>query len=176
MIHQPLDAFTVGSIYIEKKDQKFEALCGNCLLPCGIIYEHNEQKIVALTNFCLTVDYPLEVIRFCQRQQFTNEVHKHHYLYRIASIAHGKESNESMFENINPAIYTKNFFGAAFSTPCQVVSPCLMGHKCDFGCNNVFQKLIDEKVIPRRVYTRKRVFPDRFILSLNDMTTGGSVT
>lgn len=172
VIHQTLDAFTIGSIYIEKQnDKKANVLCGNCLLKCGIFYEHEDRQVVALTEFRLTVDYPMEVIRFCQRNREYDEVHKHHHFYRTATIEHGDDESQTLLETIEPRLHSKYFFGAMFSVPCQIISPCLMGHKCDFGCNNIYQKLTEEKLLKKRLFVRKQEFPDRYEIPLQAMSS-----
>lgn len=79
-----LNEFESGTILINQTNKDVE--CANCGVTCGKVYEMYGQLRVTLFCFRLTLDFPTNVTRVCQRRLHKTSAHCHNYIYKVISL------------------------------------------------------------------------------------------
>lgn len=122
VIHERLESFATGSILLSPTSHPkiIDVLCGNCKRPCGHFYGIHEQLIVVLERFRVTIDYPVEMVRYCEKT--TNPRHNHHYVFRSASVLLGQDQIIPLFDdNYNLKEHTRTFRRPFFPIVCEAI-------------------------------------------------------
>ena len=150
VIDEPLISFSRNSILLEKKNDEFQVLCGNCKQKCGFYYELEEVQMVRLERFRLFDDMSLEVVKLCQRR--SNAPHGHHFVIRTALVPrNGDENMVPQNESKSCLQYTRQFRGPFLSASCHAVTSCGRATCEDFTCPQIANKFTNN--LPREVIT-----------------------
>lgn len=116
--------FESGTVLINQINKDVE--CANCGVICGKMYEMYGQLRVTLFSFRLTLDFPTNVTRVCQRRQHKSAPHCHNYIYKVISLTvKDAESAAQARETYNLTMNSQLWNGPFHVVTCTIPSPCV---------------------------------------------------
>lgn len=75
-----------------------EAFCGNCGYYCGAVVTVNDVKLIRFKHFRITLDFPSEDFRICERVTRRLRSDAHHHITHVITAQIQSEADVERYE------------------------------------------------------------------------------